>query len=134
MMKYVVVTAVLLLAGCSKSDNGFAALEGFYSLESIICYCPPIELVPNEQQWYLDPTNGTIEVVSEANEQYEILASGVYELTVTPDGAMSYTGVVDLLEVADQQFAIFQSGDTLHLSTDIEGNIADAPEYIFMKN
>ena len=120
--------------GCSKSDAGYDAIEGFYSLETIVCYCPPVELVPNEQQWHIDLDNGTLEVMSQATEYYEIIETGSYQLSITPDGATSYTGVVDLLEVANYQFAILQSGDTLHLSTDIDGNIADAPEYIFTKN
>lgn len=133
-MKYLTLATILLLLGCSKSDAGYDPIEGFYSLETIVCYCLPVELAPNEQQWHIDLDNGTMEVMSEATEMYQILATGSYELSITPDGATTHTGKVDLLKVAHYQFAILQSGDTLHLSTDTDGNIADAPEYIFVKN
>jgi hypothetical protein len=67
---------------CSKQQD-FLPLEDYYSLESVRCLCPDIEIISQQQQWKFDFEENELDVIVHGdNKNWMLLDQGFYTFEV----------------------------------------------------
>ncbi len=123
---------VLTISACSDSEE-LVPLDGYYSLDSILCECLPPEITPFQQQWRLDFENSTVDVVVYNEvETGLVLEQGTYNITIV-DTSYSWGGVATMLRFDNRDF--FYDVGELGITLSDPGAEADAGSYyIFHEN
>ena len=117
---------------CSKQQD-FLPLEDFYSLESVGCLCPNLEIVPQQQQWKLNFDENELEVIVQGDiKNWMILDQGFYRFEIK-DSITNFGDSTIFFSVNNRNFWFSSFGNCITINDAIAAPDAGA-QYSFKMN